>query len=151
MRVAEPATLAGFDKSTILIHNQNWQIRQVHEEIRMTRKGNDGFVAIAHDSVTRMVKLSTVIPVSKAHTITLGRCYALAPEYGFGSKASEISINPDADGLDVVLSAEFPIHMTGQSKHEIRRDFVGLLRASGIMSNPMMCLIGVPVCGHRFK
>lgn len=117
----------------------------------MPKKENDGFVAVVGNPIAQTVKLSTIVDSSSVTVQSLTRCYLLAPEFGFGSKASDISIVPDGDSKKVIVSADFPIHRTGQSKHEIRRDFVGLLRKAGIVERPMVCRIVVPVMANVFK
>ncbi len=80
---------------------------------------------------------------------SLNRCFDLGSKYGFGSRASEIRI---VAGLDkVTISALIPIHSTGQRHRDVRRDFLGVLRESGIMSRPAFSLLTVPLHPSHYR
>lgn len=114
----------------------------------LSERNNDGFIAVVEDSKSKTIRLTTRIDADLVTVESLTRCYELARSYGFGSRASDIQIVAKPTGA--TISADFPMCMTGQYHHQLRKHFVGLLRAAGVMTKPMVCPIRIPFASRHF-
>lgn len=109
------------------------------------------------DGCVAMIKLpgdTAALFVTEVHPASvtvrsLARCFELGSKYGFGSRASEIRIVAKNDR--VTISAVVPLHSTGQLLHDVRRDFLGVLREAGVMSHPAFSPLVVPLHASHYR